>query len=137
MGLIILMMWIGALLVLGAPSLALSILVAARSQRSRAFWLALAAAVGVSLLGQYIVISRPVISKGSSSWDFVTTAIFGWHLAVPAFLAGVVGIAARGFQRAIPAGAVSGLLLSIPLSIALAVPVTFVLSNVLGLRFEA
>jgi hypothetical protein len=136
MGLIIIIVWLGALGVLGVPGLGVSIVVCVRSRRNRAFWVTYVGAVVASVLGQYVAVLTPFVRRGVYSWDLVVAAVFGWHLLAPAIIAVALWIAARTLRQSSVAGAAAGLFLSIPVAIALALPILFTIPPLLGLRFE-
>lgn len=136
MGLIIIGMWVGALAILGMPGLALGLFAWAKSRRDSTFWLICAGALFASVAGQYIAVLTPYVRQGTFSWGFLQEAVFGWHLLVPAVAAAVLWIAGRAAGQPAFLGAVAGLFLSVPLAIAMALPLFFVVPGLFGLRFE-
>ena len=136
MGLILILMWLAALGVLGLPSLVGGMLVGARAQRGTPFWLTGILTAVVSVVGQYVVVLAPFVRQGAYSWDILLSAIFGWHLLIPALLAGMVWFVGRTVSQPVHAGVAAGLLLSIPVGIAAALPMLFTVPSLLGLRFE-
>jgi hypothetical protein len=129
-------MWVGALAILGGPGLALGVVACLKSRRDRTFWLIAAGALAGSLGGQYIAVLAPFVRRGTFSWDFLVAAVFGWHLLVPAVAAAALWAAGRALRQPALGGAVAGLFFSVPLCIAAALPLFFVVPALLGLRME-
>jgi hypothetical protein len=130
------LIWAGALGILGLPALGLGIWAAARSPRAPGFWVALGMAALASVAGQYVSVLTPFVRKGMVDWNLLIDASFGWHLLVPVVAAAVVWLAGRGVHRAGAGGVAAGLLVSVPLAIALALPVMLIVPGMLHLRFE-
>jgi hypothetical protein len=136
MGLIVLILWVGALVVMGLPALALGAWIAVKSRRDRWFWSASALAALVSVAGQYAAVLSPFVRRGMVDWDLVMNAMFGWHLLVAAVAAALVWLAGRWLGGSGVNGAAAGLFASVPLVIALALPVMFTVPSLLHLKFE-
>src|SRR5262249_10494731 len=136
MGLIVLIIWAGALGVIGLPALALGIVVAIKSPRDRGFWAASCLAVFVSVVGQYFAILTPFVRRGVVDWDLVIGASFGWHRRAPAAVGVVVWLIARRVRGSSVGGVAAGLFISVPIAIALALPVMFIVPSLLHLKFE-
>jgi hypothetical protein len=135
-GLIVIMMWLAAISVVGLPALVLTLVIRAKSQRGRAFYVTGGLTSTASVVGQYVAVLAPFVRRGGYSWDLVVGLIFGWHLLAPLLLAGAIWAAARSVRQSALGGAIAGLVLSIPLGIALALPALLLLPSLLGLRFE-
>jgi hypothetical protein len=138
MGLIVLIIWLGSLIVLGTPALALGIAacVKAKAGRDAAFWAVAAASALASVIGQHVAVFLPFVRRSAYSFDLVMALAFGWHLLAPAVLAAFLWVLARALRQTRILGAVAGLFLSIPLGIALALPVFFTVPSLLGLTVE-
>jgi hypothetical protein len=136
MGLIILIIWAGALGVMGLPALALGAWIAVKSPRDRWFWTASGLAALASVVGQYVAVLSPFVRRGMVDWDLVMNAMFGWHLLVAAVAAGLVWLAGRWLRGSGINGVAAGLFVSVPLVIALALPVMFTVPGLLHLKFE-
>jgi hypothetical protein len=65
----------------------------------------------------------------------MTVPIFTWYLAVPAVLAAILWFVLKARHRPVLAGATAGLLLSIPVVVALALPMTFWAPDRFHLKF--
>lgn len=135
MGLILMVMWLGAFCVLGMPPLVVSIIVVVKSERSRVFWWALSIAAGVSILLQYVAIFAPVVQRGEYSLDLLHDMVWGWHLLVPVIAALTLCALGRMLRQPGIRGAAAGLFLSVTGTIALALPVLFTFPEILHLRF--
>ena len=120
MGLVMIIIWLVALAVTLAPGIGLAGVICGISKRNALFWLCLLATLVTSVALQYVLALQPYVKRGTYGIELMTVPIFTWYLAVPAVLA----------------GAAAGLILSIPVVVALALPVTFWAPDRFHLRFE-
>jgi hypothetical protein len=66
----------------------------------------------------------------------MTAPILTYYLAAPAVLAGILWFGFKARRSPVLAGATAGLFLSMPLAVALALPMTFWVAEHLHLRFR-
>jgi hypothetical protein len=133
-GLIILLMWVGSLAVLGGPAFLLGVVACVKGARNTSFWLGAAASAIVSVAVQHAVVLFPFVRAGEYSWDLVVALFFGWQLIGPPIVAMLAWLVGRSQQRPALQGTAAGLLFSVPVAIALAVPVALVVPPLLGLH---
>ena len=136
MGLILILIWLVALAVTAAPGMMLAGLIGGVSTRNGTFWLSGLLALLVSVVVQYWLALRPYLQSGTYGIELMTAPIFTYALAVPAVLAAILWFALKARRIPALAGATAGLLLSMPLVVALALPMTFWLPGYLNLRFK-
>jgi hypothetical protein len=135
MGLLLILLWGGALAVLGSPAFILGAVVSSRTRRDSSFWWGAVGAALISIVAQCVVTLAPFVRKGAYSFDLFLAPLLGWHLVPPLIVAATLWFAPMGDRPPVRAGAVAGLLLSIPAVIALALPLAFAVPAVFELRF--
>jgi hypothetical protein len=136
MGLVMIIIWLVALAVTLAPGIGLAGVICGISKRNALFWLCLLATLVTSVALQYVLALQPYVERGTYGIELMTVPIFTWYLAVPAVLAAILWFVLKARQRPVLAGAAAGLILSIPVVVALALPVTFWAPDRFHLRFE-
>ena len=135
MGLVLIIIWLVALGVTLAPGIGLAGVICGISKRNALFWLCLLAALVTSVALQYVLALQPYVQRGTYDITLMTVPIFTWHLAAPAVLAAILWFVLKARQRPVLAGATAGLIVSIPVVVALALPVTFWAPDHFHLRF--
>lgn len=136
MGLVLLIIWLVAMTVVGGPGLATACVVSAVSTRSGLFYLGGLLALLVSVAAQYWLALRPYAQSGTYGIELMTAPILTYYLAVPGILAAVLWFVFKARRSPILAGVTAGLLLSMAVVVALALPMTFWLPDYLHLRFK-
>jgi hypothetical protein len=119
-----------------APGIGLAGVICGISKRNTLFWLCLLAALFTSVAVQYALALQPYVERGTYGIELMTVPIFTWYLAAPGVLAAILWFPLKARQRPVLAGATAGLILSIPVVVALALPVTFWAPDRFHLRFE-
>ena len=119
------MVWLVALAVTWTPGLTAAGLIVGISKRGLPFWLTGLLALVASVAAQYWVALRPFVQSGTYDITLMTVPLFTWHLGVPAVLAAILWFGLKARQKPVLAGATAGLVLSIPVVAALALPMTF------------
>jgi len=136
MGLVMIIIWLVALAVTLAPGIGLAGVICGISKRNALFWLCLLVTLVTSVALQYVLALQPYVERGTYGIELMTVPIFTWYLAVPAVLAAILWFVLKARQRPVLAGAAAGLILSIPVVVALALPVTFWAPDRFHLKFE-
>ena len=135
MGLVLIMIWLVALTVTWTPGLTLAGLIVGVSKRGLPFWLTGLLALIASVAAQYWLALQPYAQRGTYGIELMTVPIFSVNLAVPAVLAAILWFAFKARRSPVLAGATAGLILSMPVVVALALPMTFYVPDYLHLRF--
>lgn len=135
MGLVLIMIWLVALVVTLAPGIGLAGVICGISKRNALFWLCFLATLVTSVAVQYVLALQPYVERGTYGIELMTVPIFTWYLAVPAVLAAILWFVLKARHRPVLAGATAGLLLSIPVVVALALPMTFWAPDRFHLKF--
>jgi hypothetical protein len=135
MGLVMIIIWLVALAVTLAPGIGLAGVICGISKRNALFWVCLLVTLVTSVALQYVLALQPYVERGTYGIELMTVPIFTWYLAVPAVLAAILWFVLKARQRPVLAGAAAGLLLSIPVVVALALPVTFWAPDRFHLKF--
>ena len=135
MGLVLIIIWLVALSVTLAPGVGLAGVIIGISRRTAAFSLCGFAALLLSVGLQYFVALRPYVQKGTYGIELMTVPIFSYYLAAPALLAAILWFVFKARQRPALAGITAGLILSIPVVVALALPMTFWAPDRFHLKF--
>ena len=136
MGLVMMIIWLVALVFTLAPGVGMAGVVCGVSKRGLGFWPAGLLAVIASVAAQYWAALRPYVQKGSYGIELMTVPIFTPYLALPAVLAAILWFVFKARQRPILAGVTAGLILSIPVVVALALPMMFWAPDRFHLKFE-
>ena len=136
MGLVLIIIWLVALSVTLAPGVGLAGVIVGICKRSAAFWLCLFGALLASVALQYVLALEPYVQKGTYGIELMSAPIFSYYLAAPAVLAAILWFALKARGRPALAGLTAGLILSIPVVVALALPMTFWAPNRFHLKFE-
>jgi hypothetical protein len=105
------------------------------SKRGLPVWLTGLLALVASVAAQYWVALQPYVQRGTYGIELMTVPILTPYLAVPAVLAAILWFALKARQKPVLAGAAAGLIVSIPVVVALALPMTFYAPDYLRLRF--
>lgn len=135
MGLVLIMIWLVALVVTLAPGIGLAGVICGISKRNALFWLCFLVTLVTSVAVQYVLALQPYVERGTYGIELMTVPIFTWYLAVPAVLAAILWFVLKARHRPVLAGATAGLLLSIPVVVALALPMTFWAPDRFHLKF--
>ena len=135
MGLVLIIIWLVALVVTLAPGIGLAGVICGISKRNALFWLCLLATLVTSVAVQYVLALQPYVQRGTYGIELMAVPIFTWYLAVPAVLAAILWFVLKARHRPGLAGATAGLILSIPVVVALALPMTFWAPDRFHLRF--
>lgn len=135
MGLILIIIWLGALSVTLAVAGSLAGLIGGTGKRGRPFWWSGFAALLVSVAAQYWVAFDPYVQRGTYGIELMLVPILTWTLAAPAVAAAILWFVFKARRNPGLSGATAGLLLSIPAAVALAPAMTFVLPGLVPLRF--
>ena len=135
MGLVLMLMWLVALAVTVAPGVGLAGVIVGISRRTAAFFVCGLLALLASVAAEYAVVLQPYLEKRTYGIELMLAPILNYYLAVPALLAAIVWFALKARQKPALAGMTAGLLLSIPVVVALALPVAFWAPEHLHLRF--
>ena len=136
MGLILIIIWLVALGVTLTPGATLAGLIVGTSKRGLGFWPAGLLALVGSVAAQYWLALRPYAQSGTYGIELITVPIFSVYLVAPAVVAAILWFVFKARQKPVLAGATAGLLLSMPVAVALALPMTFLLPDLLHLRFK-
>ena len=136
MGLILIFIWLAALALIGAPGVVMTGRVLRLSTRNAIFWLSGLVALLVSVAAQYWLAFRPYVQSGEYDIYLMTAPILTYYLAAPAVLAGILWFAFKARRSPVLAGATAGLILSMTLAVALALPMTFKVAEYFHLRFR-
>ena len=135
MGLVLIIIWLVALGVTLAPGIGLAGVICGISKRTAVFWLGLLAALVTSVGVQYVLALQPYVQKGTYGIELMTVPIFTPYLAAPAVLAAILWFALKARGRPALAGITAGLIFSIPVVVALALPMTFWAPDRFHLKF--
>jgi len=135
MGLVLIMIWLVALVVTLAPGIGLAGVICGISKRNALFWLCLLATLVTSVAVQYVLALQPYVERATYGIELMTVPIFNGYLAVPAVLAAILWFVLKARHRPALAGATAGLILSIPVVVALALPMTFWAPDRFHLKF--
>jgi len=136
MGLVLIIVWVVAMTVVGGPGLTLAGVVTGVSTRNGLFYLGGLLALLLSVAVQYWLALRPYTQSGTYGIELMTAPIFTYDLVVPGILAAVLWFVFKARRSPVLAGVTAGLLLSMPVVVALALPMTFWLPDYLHLRFK-
>jgi hypothetical protein len=136
MGLVLIVIWLVAMTVVGGPGLAMAGVVSGVSTRNGSFYLSGLLALLLSVAAQYWLALRPYVQSGTYDIALMAAPIFTYYLVVPGVLAAMLWFVFKARRNPVLAGATAGLLVSMPVVVALALPMTFWLPDYLHLRFR-
>jgi hypothetical protein len=136
MGLILIIIWLVALSFVGGPGLTMAGVVSGISTRNGIFYLSYLSALVASVGVQYWLALRPYLQTRTYGIELMTVPILTLNLVVPGILAAILWFVFKARRRPALAGMTAGLLLSMFVVVALALPMTFWLPDYLHLKFK-
>jgi hypothetical protein len=136
MGLVLILIWLVAMAVVGGPGLTMAGVVSGISTRNGLFYLSYVLALIASVAAQYWVALRPYLQSGTYGIELMTVPILSLNLVMPGVLAAILWFVFKARRHPVLAGATAGLLSSMPVVVALALPMAFWLPDYLHLKFK-
>jgi hypothetical protein len=115
--------WLVALVITGVPGMAIVGGIVGTSARGWSFWLTGFLALIASFVVQYNAALQACKRRPECGVEFTSDAILTWRLAAPLVLAAILWLALDPPRRPAVAGAAAGLILSVPVVVALASPI--------------
>lgn len=128
---------VAAFVFVAAPALAFGLSIVHETSGKRGFWLPCSVTGVVAFSLQYLYAAVPFLLHARDvSWDFLLAPLFGWHLLAPPLAALVLWLRLRTAPSPGLGGVIAGLLFSLAGIVVIPLPLAFLLTRFLGLRFQ-